>query len=207
MDDNKILDRLKRLRRERGHSLDHLAQLTGLSKGYLSKIENAAHLPPFSTLHRLASALGVDLTYLFTDQTDRSEETKITLVRREERQEIMVDIHGMLFRHWPLASEKTGRNLDPYIIEIPPDNYQVYRHEGEEFYLVLEGRVELDYGGVRYVLAEGDCVYFDTDVPHSGRGMDGRPAKALVVFHIYKKVMREPFTGGLVTVGKQPKIA
>lgn len=47
VDEKKIIDNIKMARVEQKKSLDQLAKLTGLTKGYLSKIENANKLPPF----------------------------------------------------------------------------------------------------------------------------------------------------------------
>ena len=198
MNAKQVIERIKKNRKNKGFTLDRLANLTGFSKGYLSKIENAANLPPLSTLHRIAAALNVELTHLLAEGDGEPSENKIAIVRRHQRQEMLVEIHGTQFKHWPLANRKLGRNMDPYIIEIPPANYQVYQHEGEEFYFILEGTIEITYGGEHFILEEGDSVYFDTNIPHSGRSVGKTPAKALTMFYTYKKMMREPFTGGIL---------
>jgi transcriptional regulator with XRE-family HTH domain len=196
----KIIQKIKEKRIENGLSLDALASKTGLSKGYLSKIENGTTLPPISTLHRICEALAVDLTYLFSEEGHGGVDQGISIVRQKERKEMFVEEGGVQFKNWPLAPQKEGRNMDPYVVEIPFDNPQIYRHEGEEFYLLFEGRVKLNYNGKDYLLEKGDCVYFDTNVPHTGCSLGKKKAKALVIFYSYKKMMRRPFTGGLVPI-------
>ena len=198
MEAKQVIEKIKKFRKDKGFTLDRLARLTGFSKGYLSKIENAANLPPLSTLHRIAAALNVELTRLLTDEDGEESENQIAIVRRHQRQAMLVEIHGTQFKHWPLANRKLGRNMDPYLIEIPTSDNHVYQHEGEEFYFILEGTVELIHGGERFILEEGDSVYFDTNIPHSGRSVGETPAKALTMFYSYKKMMREPFTGGIL---------
>jgi len=192
MESTKIIEKIRNTRRGKGFTLDDLSGLTGLSKGYLSKLENATSLPPISTLHRIAEGLGIPFASLFTDSADNFDR-KISIVRKKERKEMVVEFRGTRFKHWPLADEKVGRNVNPYIIEIPSVDSQVYQHEGEEFYLMLEGSVEFSYGGERHILNEGDSVYFDTDVPHSAKTISKKPAKALVIFYDYKRIMRNPF--------------
>jgi transcriptional regulator with XRE-family HTH domain len=51
---------IKKARRAKGYTLDALAQLCGLSKGYLSKIERGVKVPSFATFQTIANALGVD---------------------------------------------------------------------------------------------------------------------------------------------------
>lgn len=55
----------------------------------------------------------------------------------------------------------------------------------EEFLFILSGKVEFDVGDDRYVLEEGDSLYFDANLPHKGRAI-GRAAKALVVTYSKK---------------------
>jgi quercetin dioxygenase-like cupin family protein len=58
-----------------------------------------------------------------------------------------------------------------------------FDHAGEEFLFVLKGRIEFQVGGERWVLREGDSLYFDSHIPHRGWSLGG-VAKVLVV--IYK---------------------
>ena len=51
--------RIRAFRSEKGISLERLAQQTGFTKGYLSKVEKSTKAPPVSTLGILAHALGV----------------------------------------------------------------------------------------------------------------------------------------------------
>lgn len=203
MNPSKIIQRIKEIRVERSYSLDSLARNAGLSKGYLSKIENANNLPPISTLHKITEALGVDLTYLFTEEGSEGIDHSISIMRRRERKEMTIEVGRVLFKNWPLSPNKEGRNMDPYLVEIPFKNPHIYQHEGEEFYFLLEGKVRLSYRGENYILERGDSVYFDTNVPHTGCSMGRKKAIALVIFYNYKKAMRKPFTGAVVKL--EPK--
>jgi len=198
MEQSEIIKKIKDLRFNKGYSLGQLSTLTGLSKGYLSKIENAVSVPPISTLHRIATALGVDLAYFFAQNHLDQINKKIVVVRQNERKEINAEHQAAGIKRWPLASQKFGRNMDPYIIELPYDHNEVYQFEGEEFHLVLEGKVELSYGGERYILEEGDSVYLDADIPYTGRSIGDKPAKGLMIQYHYKKVTGEPFSDGIV---------
>ncbi len=51
-------------RRNSGLTLPKLAELTGLSKGLISKIESGAGNPSLTTIHKLAHALRVGVTEL-----------------------------------------------------------------------------------------------------------------------------------------------
>ena len=87
----------------------------------------------------------------------------------------------------PLAQQKTGRHMEPFIIDINPSeehHYQLSDHEGEEFIYVMEGQVELEYGKEKYVLNAGDSIFYDSIVKHHLHGAPGKSAKILAVVYI-----------------------
>ncbi|MEW6263909.1 MAG: XRE family transcriptional regulator [Thermodesulfobacteriota bacterium] len=195
MDQSDFINKVKNLRSAKGYSLNQLSKRSGLTKGYLSKIENGVSTPTLTTLHKLAAALGVDSTYFLTGNDLGQANSKIVYVRKDQRKEIHTDIEEIgIKKRWPLADQKLGRNMDPYIIEIPPDHCQIYQFEGEEFHYILEGKVEFIYGGERYLFEEGDCVYIDGDVPYTGRSLGEKPAKTITIIYHYKKVTGERFS-------------
>ena len=62
---NHVGGRIKTLRLERQLTLDEVASKSGLSKGLLSKLENAVEPnPSLSTLYKVSEALGVTLSDL-----------------------------------------------------------------------------------------------------------------------------------------------
>ena len=60
MGEQLITKNISNLRKQKGITLQELAEMTGLTKGYLSKIERSEKAPPYSTVNRIAIALGVD---------------------------------------------------------------------------------------------------------------------------------------------------
>ena len=56
---------LKQIRFEKGMTLETLSQLSGISKGHLSKIERQEREPKISTLILIAKALKVDVNNLY----------------------------------------------------------------------------------------------------------------------------------------------
>jgi transcriptional regulator with XRE-family HTH domain len=63
MDEKQIVRNIKKIRQNRKMSLERLAKLSGLTKGYVSKIEHSQKAPPFSTLTRIATALDTDVAF------------------------------------------------------------------------------------------------------------------------------------------------
>ncbi|MCK5687474.1 helix-turn-helix domain-containing protein [bacterium] len=197
MEHSEIIKKIKKLRLERGYSLGMLSKLTGLSKGYLSKIENIISSPPISTLQRISTALGVNFSYFFVQDTNEISERHCVISRKEQRAEGHVEVQASGLKRWPMADLKFGRNMDPYIIEISSDHYQVYQYEGEEFYLCMEGKVELTSGSETHIIDAGDSVYIDTNTPYSFRSLSKTPAKMMMIVYDYKRERRGKFVGRL----------
>lgn len=56
---------LKRMRKEKGYSLNKLSELTGISKSYLSLLERGIQKnPSIDITEKIAKALGVNINYL-----------------------------------------------------------------------------------------------------------------------------------------------
>lgn len=56
---------VKKVRLEKGMTLEKLAKLSGISKGHLSKIEREERDPKLTTLIQIALALKVDIKELY----------------------------------------------------------------------------------------------------------------------------------------------
>ncbi len=83
MDEELIAGNIKTLRMQRKMTLEKLAELTDLTKGYLSKVERSEKAPPYSTLNKIAFALEVDAAFLLGERLDRSKDTRISFTKRK----------------------------------------------------------------------------------------------------------------------------
>jgi transcriptional regulator with XRE-family HTH domain len=191
MDERTICQNIKTLRLTRDMTLDDLSRLTGLSKGYLSKVERSGKLPPFSTLNRIATALGMEIVSLFTGQPEPPTDTRLSIVRKNERK--VIETRGSLYgyKYETLAHTKPGKSMEPYIIEPAFEEKAIFQHEGEELLYVLEGKHEFTYDGKKYIMNEGDCVYFDSGVPHTGRSLGRKQARLLAVMFSHNGLLHK----------------
>ena len=188
-----ITRNIKDLRKQKKITLQQLADLTGLTKGYLSKIERAKKAPPYSTLNKIAMALNVDAASLLGNHLDKSKDKRISFTRKQDRKRIeqigsIADGSLYGYRYEALAYDKHGKNMEPYIIEPAFEDETIFQHEGEEFMFVLEGRHEFIYDGESYIMEKGDSVYFDAALPHTGKSLGKKKAKLLAVLFNYKRL-------------------
>jgi transcriptional regulator with XRE-family HTH domain len=183
-----LLEIFKNSENRKKMTLQDLADLTGLTKGYLSKVERSIKFPPLSTLNEIAAALGKDVAFFFNERETRPKDIRLDFTKKDQGKIVKTDgvVSGYEFKM--LAENKAGKNMIPYIIEPAFDEQQVFQHEGEEFLYVLEGTQEFIYDGQKILMEKGDSVYFDAGVPHTGRSLGQKKAKLLAVMYKYKRL-------------------
>lgn len=162
---------LRAVRKQRGLTLEALAQQTGLTKSYLSKIERRRSTPSIAVALKVAKALDVDVGRLFSEEAAHE---KITVERAANAQ-------GGRYR--VLASSLLGKSMSPFVVrptEQPADDPHP-EHTGQEFLFVHAGTVELDYGDQTFTLGPGDSAYFDASIGHQVRAVGAEPAEVVVV--------------------------
>jgi transcriptional regulator with XRE-family HTH domain len=189
--DGQIGGHLKVLRSARGMTLDRLAAATGLTKSYLSKIQNSHKLPPIATLSRIAQALGTGIGSFFGDILEAREGASV--VRRGERLPVVRGGTAFGYDYVSLAHKRLSKSMDPFVFTFPSkiDTHVFFDHGGEEFVFILSGKVVFQVGDERWTLQEGDSIYFDAAIPHRGWSV-GKEAKALVVVHAPERAAEEP---------------
>lgn len=192
MADNKSVvgSKIKGLRESKNLSIEEISERSGLSVDQINSIENDQNLPSLGPLIKIARALGVRLG-TFMDDNDALGPVVCRAADRERDNSISfsngaVDARKHMEYH-PLAQQKAGRHMEPFIIDINPtekNDFQLSAHEGEEFIYVMEGEVEVDYGKEKYTLMEGDSIFYDSIVKHHIHGAPGKSAKILAVVYI-----------------------
>jgi transcriptional regulator with XRE-family HTH domain len=187
LEEKEIISKIRSLRKSKDATLDQLARMTGLTKGYLSQIENSSKSPPFSTLDKIAYALGVDITYFFTNSETEQRNAKITIVRPEERKKVAPGGLRRGYGYESLAYKKAGKNMEPYLITVDSQGRGIFKHDGEEFLHILEGVLEFTFGGEKYIVKPGYSLYFDSGVEHSGKSVDNKKVKMLCIIFNYRR--------------------
>ena len=182
--------KIKGLRETKNLSIDVIAERSGLTVEQIESIENDVNLPSLGPLIKIARALGVRLG-TFMDDNDALGPIVCRAEDREKDSSISfsngaTDARKHMEYH-PLAQQKAGRHMEPFVIDINPEenpNFQLSDHEGEEFIYVMQGEVEIVYGKETYNLKEGDSIFYDSIVKHHVHGAPGKSAKILAVVYI-----------------------
>lgn len=185
---NIIGEKIKSLRTLKEISIEELAERSELTVDQIRRIEDNIDIPSLAPLIKIARTLGVRLGTFLDDQPD---EVGAVVCRQGEADDTVsfsnnaVDARQHLHYH-SLARSKTDRHMEPFVIDIDAGENEDFRlsvHEGEEFILVMSGKLEVNYGKQTYVLSEGDTIYYDSIVPHHVHAYEGQAARILAVIY------------------------
>ena len=87
MIEKQIADKIKLIRKSKGMTLAQLGDVTNLSKGLLSRVENNLVSPPIATLSKIAQGLEVPIGIFFEDaDTDQS---RFAVTHKDERYQVV----------------------------------------------------------------------------------------------------------------------
>lgn len=178
--EHRIARRIRELRTARSLTLQVFSDLTGLSKGLLSKIENCNVSPPIGTLSKLATALDVPISEFFeADGPDPG----IVFFPKSKRQAVRGRRSSLNYEYELLVTGRQRREMQPMIVSIDGRTYRfgLQEHPGEQFIFMLEGELEYIVGDKSYIVEPGDCLYFDARSPHGPKLRKGQKARYLVV--------------------------
>ena len=131
--------KIKGIRESKNLSLEEIAESSGLTTDQISSIESGQTMPSLGPLIKIARALGVRLG-TFMDDNDALGPVVCRAEDRERDSSISfsngaTDARKHMEYH-PLAQQKAGRHMEPFIIDINPEenpDFQLSAHEGEEF--------------------------------------------------------------------------
>jgi transcriptional regulator with XRE-family HTH domain len=173
-DDERIAAWIRAYRTRRNLTLAQLSELSGVSIGHLSRLENGTRTPTVRLLLQLARALGVSLGTLVGETP---EQNTVYVSRGKDRRTIDAGDSGL-----QSLSDPALRSLQAVELLLPPGRAgDPATHAGEEWIYVLGGAIEIDMNGSTSSLKKGDAIHFRADVPHSIRNPHGRAATVLVV--------------------------
>ena len=161
-----IARRVREYRQERGLTVGQLGDESGISKGMLSKIENAQASPSLATLARLSQALGVPVTAFFRGL---EEEHDAFFVPAGHGREIVRQGTRHGHRYQLLGTNRgSAKRIEPMLVTLTESSevFPLFQHPGTEVIYVLEGQVVYGSGTGRYEMGPGDALQFDGEVPH-----------------------------------------
>lgn len=168
-----IGSKIRAIRNRKKITIAEMCESTGLSKGFISNVENNNTSPSINTLQTIANFLNVPLPYLLLEK-----EQHMQVVKKDSR---TYSSHNQLkIEH---LSSKGGLRM--MVVDFPPGTSigEPNVHEGIECHLVLEGKILAVQGEDSFTLEEGDSFSWNACVPHFVKNIgDG---KAVIMIAVY----------------------
>ncbi len=176
--------RIRELRKNRGMTLQMLAQSTNLTAGLLSKIENFRTIPSLPVLVEIARALETDLSALF-EGIVFSERKSWLLIRSADQRPVERDEdHGLSYR-MILETPLDAVNLQVmFVTEGTAAGRAPVSTEGDQLIYILSGRFRYRVGEEALELGEGDLLFFDGSIPHSPEAGPGECFSMLAFYFL-----------------------
>ncbi|MFV0536175.1 MAG: helix-turn-helix domain-containing protein [Dysgonomonas sp.] len=179
-DVKQIGQRLKGLREALDMTSEDFANSCNISPAEYLKYESGEKDLTISVLKGIASVHNVDVSVLMFDDEPRMSSYFLTRKGKGLAVNRVAD-----YSYQTLAGGFNNRKAEIFEVTVEPkgDDVEIHHstHAGQEFNLILEGRMLLQINGKDLRLEEGDSIYFDSSLPHGMKALDEKKVRFLVV--------------------------
>ncbi len=178
--------RIKEIRLLKEMKLTETAELAGISKGLLSKIENGRTVPSLPVLLSVVKVLQVSLPEFFQNLHFEQEGRYIhkkahefTPFQKED------NAHG--FQYFHILEKNLERfTVEAALLDIEPGSQrQRVSTDAYEFKFMLRGTVHYDIEGEELLLEAGDALFYNGSLPHVPINRSEETARMLVLYLYY----------------------
>lgn len=175
---------LKKIRKNKNLSLKQVAEMSDVSTGLISKIENFRTTPSLPVLLKIMQSLEIDLSEL--NLSSKKIEPYLLIRNGEGTIEEREDSHGLEYT-FLFSNNISHSNLRTYLIKV---NKDVYRKpistDAIELLYVVQGKLDYILNEEKLTLSEGDLLFFDGSVPHALKNEYSTHATLLKMYMIKK---------------------
>jgi transcriptional regulator with XRE-family HTH domain len=177
--ERQIGEQIRELRAIKRLTLQQLAEMVGVSVGYMSQIERNRSKLPIGTLRKICDVLGVHMSWFFPSTPAGPPEERAFIVRARNRRSMTFTGLGI---NEELLSPNLSGPLELLMSTIEPGaDSGEYTHEGSEAGVVIRGCMELWVNDQYFRLEEGDSFSFKSTERHRCRNPGEVPAKVVWV--------------------------
>ena len=174
-----IGSRIRELRKAHGLTLHDVASAIGISVSYLSQIERDVSRLPIGVLKQIADVLGVHMNWFFHSGSDGPDQERDVIVRAGNRRNLTFTGLGITEE---LLSPNLSGPLELLISTIHPGaDSEFYSHDGAEAGLVIAGTLQLWVDERHFQLDSGDSFAFPSTEAHRCANHGDHPVKVLWV--------------------------
>ena len=177
-----VANRIRSLREDNDFTIEEMAKATGRSAAEYAARENGDMDLTFTFVYKCAKKFGVDVVELLTGESPRLKHYEI--VRADEG--LILERHTD-FHYLHKAPPFKNRLGEPFLVDVPyqPESQNepihLSYHKGQEFDLVLKGRLRFRFENHFEEVGPGDTLFYDSGRGHGMIAIDGEDAQILAV--------------------------
>lgn len=175
-----IAERLRGLRDVLELTIEDMAEECGISAEEYRLAESGNCDISVSMLQKIARKYKITLDVLMFGEEPKM--TSYFLTRAGKGTSIE---RTKAYKYQSLAAGFLNRQADPFIVTVEPkpenEPMSYNSHDGQEFNIILEGRMMISINGKELILNEGDSLYFDSKLPHGMKALDGKTVRFLAI--------------------------
>ena len=176
---------LRRLRTERGLSLEKLAQMSGVSRAMLGQVELGQSAPTINVLWKIARAVDVPFSALIAS----TQSTGAKVLRTDQSKRLLS--HDGTFQSRALFPFDEPRRVEFYELKLLPggiESADAHAPGTVENLVVTKGSVDIEADGTVHHLGTGDAILFEADVRHSYKNTSSTEAVMYLVMTYAEQV-------------------
>ncbi len=169
-----VAERIMRLREDLGISVEEMAAHTDYSVDDYKKFEAGEKDFSFTFIYKCANAFHVEISDLMEGSSPAL--SGYTVTRKGEGDPITCR-EGFVYNR--LASKFKNKTVEPFHVVVPYSEEALSKplhlasHAGQEMDIVLKGTLRMIVGSHTEILHEGDCIYYDSSMPHDEVALGG----------------------------------
>ncbi len=184
----KISNKIKEIRKEKGITIQEVADRAGVSKGLISQIENNRTIPSLLVLINIINALNIDLNEFFKDFNSELDSGPV-VVRKKDTYSPFEKESAIGFHYKRIfTSAMDSSTMDIVLLELLPDAQRpMVETEAYEYKYIISGQVEYIFNDQTISLEEGDSIFFNGRLSHTPRNVGSEKAVMLIVYFFENK--------------------
>lgn len=167
--------RIREMREISDFSQAQMAEMTEVSLDDYIRYENGEKDFPFTFIHKCSLVFGIGISDILEGRSAHL--SSYTITRKGQGQQTAKEEGIEIQNLAPMFRKKIA---EPYYVkyeyspELQDKPIHMTKHSGQEFDIVLSGRLKVQVGEHVDYLNEGDSIYYNSSAPHGMIAVDGR---------------------------------
>jgi len=184
---SRITQKIRAIRLKKNLTIQQLADRTKVTKGLLSKIENARTIPSLPVFVQIVQSLDISLKEFFEDMVLGNGKDYL-LIRKDQYAFMEREGRSGFDYRYILSQNTPASTIEVALLTVKPGaTGRPTVTDGFEFKFLISGTCEYHINNEIVRIEEGDSIYFDASVPHLPLNPSDRDAVMLVVYFIVPK--------------------